>query len=393
MISLNVGTMKHVAINLFNYLTGLNYRVWVCLHMEAGDAFRIEIARSAAQCKAFIILLNEAWASSRECEYEFNVATRKNLTRGSPLILPVVMGGALFGLIGDKYPAVDAMLCNTNALVLERHDDPEERDRVWKDLVKTLGRRGVPKSLGKKDEEDTLALSSAAGSGGVRLESPGSALVSQQEQLEGLKLQFFLNAALGNVGMLEAMLDNPDNVKLGLHVNVVSERNDTALTFAARGPRMALVSMRKNPYKGMQDVALHWHQQMKADPNLLSRKQPDGSLRYDTPRTVSWLLARGADIHVVNHSGDNALSSACRGGQNSVIPILLANGARAVVNLRGMNLLSCALENNPRDMTTPCSQDAIEQLLVAFPQLRRSAQYLQQQASPPTFGRSLTGME
>ena len=42
--------------------------------------YRYEIANAVENANIMILLLNEAWATSRECEDEFNYAKRLNLT-------------------------------------------------------------------------------------------------------------------------------------------------------------------------------------------------------------------------------------------------------------------------------------------------------------------------
>jgi hypothetical protein len=94
MISLNVGTMKSLALKIYQALTKqgatlflvlfhvflvifyilyslifqliqwfscAGFSVWVCTDMKAGESFRTDIARNAANCKAFLMLINEAW--------------------------------------------------------------------------------------------------------------------------------------------------------------------------------------------------------------------------------------------------------------------------------------------------------------------------------------------
>jgi len=48
--------------------------------MNGGTQFRNEIVAAVKSCKYFVILLNQQWALSGECEDEFSLAKRMNLT-------------------------------------------------------------------------------------------------------------------------------------------------------------------------------------------------------------------------------------------------------------------------------------------------------------------------
>lgn len=92
--------------------------------MIGGVEFRHSIVRGVDSCTVFIILGNNAWALSGECEYEFNLATRRNLTshetgrtqRGQkrlPIILPI----AFSDLDWNAHEHVKMLAANVNFIV------------------------------------------------------------------------------------------------------------------------------------------------------------------------------------------------------------------------------------------------------------------------------------
>lgn len=86
----------------------------MCTDIDGGDTFRNEILANVRDAKVFLIFLNEKWAKSDECFFEFNYAMRKNLTKKSPVIMPVVTEN--FDM--EKYPHVDALIANVQGVFL-----------------------------------------------------------------------------------------------------------------------------------------------------------------------------------------------------------------------------------------------------------------------------------
>ena len=86
-------TTKEVALILHGYLENAGVKTFICLEMEAGASFRTEINFNASNCKVMIILLDQAWTESTECESEFNCAYKLFTNKGTPEMLPIVIGG------------------------------------------------------------------------------------------------------------------------------------------------------------------------------------------------------------------------------------------------------------------------------------------------------------
>jgi len=79
-ISLNVSSMKESALHLKNYLESKGLSVWICVDLLGGENYRDEIIKALKSCSVMILLINEEWALSGECQDEYALAKRLNLT-------------------------------------------------------------------------------------------------------------------------------------------------------------------------------------------------------------------------------------------------------------------------------------------------------------------------
>ena len=63
----------------------LYFITWICylFLLLGGDNYRDEIARAVEEADVVILMLNNEWALSRECQDEFNFAKRLNLDNKS----------------------------------------------------------------------------------------------------------------------------------------------------------------------------------------------------------------------------------------------------------------------------------------------------------------------
>ena len=62
----------------------------MCTDIDGGETFREEILANVRDAKVFLIFLNEKWARSDECVFEYNYATVRH-----KLSTPPPRGGAL----------------------------------------------------------------------------------------------------------------------------------------------------------------------------------------------------------------------------------------------------------------------------------------------------------
>jgi len=120
MISFNVRTTKDLASALKEKLHEYGYSTWLCLDLDAGSNFRSEIVLAATSSRVMIPLINEAWANSKECQYEINIAQRNYLTIDQPVIMPILVDSTIDY---KKYPLAHGILCNTNAVLHNNIED------------------------------------------------------------------------------------------------------------------------------------------------------------------------------------------------------------------------------------------------------------------------------
>jgi len=92
---------------------------------------RDDINWAAMSSRCFVALINENWAKSGECKWEFNIAIRCGITQGNPLIIPVIVDN----LDINKYSHVKAIMANTNAIFWDRLDP----NKTIKEILSAVG--------------------------------------------------------------------------------------------------------------------------------------------------------------------------------------------------------------------------------------------------------------
>lgn len=68
----------------------------MCTDIDGGDSYREEILANVRDAKVFLIFVNEKWAKSQECAFEFNYAMVRhllNITFGEKSKTSVLNGG------------------------------------------------------------------------------------------------------------------------------------------------------------------------------------------------------------------------------------------------------------------------------------------------------------
>jgi len=124
MISLHVGTMRESAQILASVLEKYGINVWICVNLLGGLDYRHEITEAVKRSNVMILLMNENWASSGECNDEFALAKRLNLTshesgrtpRTSPR-LPILLPIAFKDLEWGAHDHVQLLASSTNFIV------------------------------------------------------------------------------------------------------------------------------------------------------------------------------------------------------------------------------------------------------------------------------------
>ena len=132
-LSHHVGSMNKYVCQLGEKLKTMGISAFICTNMKPGADFRHAITVNAVKCKIFIPFINEAWAKSEECIFEFNCALRSYTTTKTPQIAPIIIGG--FGWIDVlQYPDVYNITANTNCAVL----NADNWDKVFEEIVGTI---------------------------------------------------------------------------------------------------------------------------------------------------------------------------------------------------------------------------------------------------------------
>ncbi|XP_078356895.1 uncharacterized protein LOC144641739 [Oculina patagonica] len=107
-LSLNVASSKKLADKARSVFHSRGISTWMCTDIHGGNTYREDIVANVRDAKVFLIFLNEKWAKSDECVFEYNYAMRKYLTKKTPIIMPVVTEN--FDM--EEYAHVDALLAN-----------------------------------------------------------------------------------------------------------------------------------------------------------------------------------------------------------------------------------------------------------------------------------------
>lgn len=114
-LSFNVASSKQLVADARSVFHSRGITTWMCTDIDGGDSYREEILANVRDAKVFLIFVNEKWAKSQECTFEFNYAMRKNLVKNTPKIMPFVI--EKFDV--EKYPLVDALLANCQGVFLK----------------------------------------------------------------------------------------------------------------------------------------------------------------------------------------------------------------------------------------------------------------------------------
>jgi len=172
MISLHCATMKNDAVALQKQFTLHNVSTWVCLDMSGGAAMRDDINWAAMNCKVFVALMNENWAKSGECKWEFNIAIRCGITQSYPVIIPVVVDNLDF----NKYIHIKAIMANTNGIFFDRTNLTKTHGEIFNSVASILGKKAeIVEEIKEKISKESIL---------EELKQQNKVLSSLKEQVE-----------------------------------------------------------------------------------------------------------------------------------------------------------------------------------------------------------------
>jgi len=135
MISFAVKSMSNTAKKLKVFLSERGFSTWLCLDIKPGEGYRDRIIENARFCNVFVPLINEDWALSKECEFEYNIALKSfNKTR-KPVIIPLIIG--MFDT--SQYNVIEGLLASTQVIFVESKDEnSHEMLKAFKQISDTI---------------------------------------------------------------------------------------------------------------------------------------------------------------------------------------------------------------------------------------------------------------
>jgi len=144
MISINVRTLGETAKDLKTLIEeNLNAKVWICTDMTGGQNYRDEIVKAIDKALVVILLVNDAWANSAECEDEYNYAKRLNLTSQSDPRKPFLLPIAFPDLNWQRHSHIRLLMSSTNAITAKDYTAAA----VWPTLKASLIASGFTQSV------------------------------------------------------------------------------------------------------------------------------------------------------------------------------------------------------------------------------------------------------
>ena len=93
--SIDAGVNYRSEISMYVVLPLISHafiKSFITLTSASPFFYLLAISRNASSCLAMVPFMNKAWCSSKECEFEFNIALRNSLTNyGTPFIIPLLL--------------------------------------------------------------------------------------------------------------------------------------------------------------------------------------------------------------------------------------------------------------------------------------------------------------
>lgn len=125
MISYNVKSCSRVAKAMRSVLEKEETaKPWICEQdLKPGQDWRSTIGKVVMACDVFVMLVNEEWIESGECNDEYNVAKARNLKNQRPLMIPVFMGK---DILEKEHEKVYSLTSNYNFLIFDNHMKVDE---------------------------------------------------------------------------------------------------------------------------------------------------------------------------------------------------------------------------------------------------------------------------
>lgn len=139
MISHVVKTMEPSAKALKRELSKLGLEAWICEEdIGPGTPYRQAITKAASSCATIVILCDQNWAESGECEFETNIAISRYTHGRKCMVLPVAFAG-----LNWEATNVIALAANMNFTVIEAPDlaNQAHLQKVVRDIAQLAGKK------------------------------------------------------------------------------------------------------------------------------------------------------------------------------------------------------------------------------------------------------------
>jgi len=129
---INVSTMSETAQIVQEYFQQRGIQVYLNTIPMTG-ATRLQFIENIKSCKIYVIFLDLEWATSAECQIEYNFALNLNTQNKdrTPVFIPI----AFPDLVWNCKPHVELLSTNTNLITIEKTETPlSVAEKVYQDV-------------------------------------------------------------------------------------------------------------------------------------------------------------------------------------------------------------------------------------------------------------------
>jgi hypothetical protein len=235
MVSLHVSSMKSSVAELTKRLEAKGLATWSCLEVPSGANYRDHIFDAVSTCQFMVLLINQEWADSAECEDEFLLAKRLNLTshasgrskKGEPRY-PVFIPVAFPNLDWNSNRHVYQLSTSTNFIIHDADTLLQGTD-TFSVIMSALAQHGA-----NIDVPLSLLPATPNGAGGSKGGSGGSESTRPAPGTLALSIQSAVSAAQGHLVLLASLssqigsllnIESPDPLQETADVPTIAENS------------------------------------------------------------------------------------------------------------------------------------------------------------------------
>jgi len=114
------GTSQGTAEKMRSVVTKAGFSCFLAADAADKEGSNADISLHLHRCKAFVILITKQWLEAPQCEFEYMIAQRLNMTSSRPVILPVICEELNF----QEFPIMASILANLPKIDLHKTKDP-----------------------------------------------------------------------------------------------------------------------------------------------------------------------------------------------------------------------------------------------------------------------------